>query len=200
MVNIILTMLLVSMFWRLFSKRFVLQSVCNTPEQKALNLSDTSLLSLFSKVPDAENSPELNGDKNENVHSEQQPQRYRSSYGEKFEYVKYMLAEKINELVVYQKRFIDPTFSLIDCANEVGFNRSYVSRAINEEYNKNFNSLINDHRYLLLCQTVRQHPRLTREEYAIRSGFNSITTMMRVIKLKSGLNYREWKLRLLAIQ
>lgn len=135
-------------------------------------------------------------DKDQDKPDDSQPARYRSSYGEKYEYVKYLLAEKINEVVVYRKRYIDPNFSLIDCANEVGFNRSYVSRAINEEYNQNFSSLINNHRYMLLCKIVKEFPRLTRDEYAFRSGFNSITTMMRVIKHKTGLNYREWRISL----
>lgn len=135
-------------------------------------------------------------DKDQDKPDDSQPARYRSSYGEKYEYVKYLLAEKINEVVVYRKRYIDPSFSLIDCANEVGFNRSYVSRAINEEYNQNFSSLINNHRYMLLCKIVKEFPRLTRDEYAFRSGFNSITTMMRVIKHKTGLNYREWRISL----
>jgi len=119
--------------------------------------------------------------------------RYSSSYGNKYEYVKYILAEKINDMIVYKKRYVDPKFRLIDCANEVGCNRSYVSRAINESYNQNFNSMINDHRYELLCKVVKESPLLTREEYALRSGFNSVTTMMRIIKLKTGMSYKEWK-------
>lgn len=195
MINVILSMLSVSTLWYLIrSKRMALEAVSGFPERDSIRVNDTSVFDMFSKEPDDENTQNTSDEGGNEISGEAQAPRYRSSYGEKFEFVKYLLAEKVHEIIVYRKRYTDPKFTLVDCANEVGFNRSYVSRAINEEYNKSFSSFVNDNRFNLLCVIVKQNPRLTREEYAHRSGFNSITTMMRVVKHKTGLSFRDWKL------
>lgn len=191
MYSIIFTTLLIVIFLHLIRK-----GEANAPAFQFSGMIDFLSFDRPEIDPESGIKRDLFKDQDQDKPDDSQPARYRSSYGEKYEYVKYLLAEKINEVVVYRKRYIDPNFSLIDCANEVGFNRSYVSRAINEEYNQNFSSLINNHRYTLLCKIVKDFPRLTRDEYAFRSGFNSITTMMRVIKHKTGLNYREWRISL----
>ena len=192
MTDIILTMLFVSVFLRFFNSKEILNF---SKPVLGLSLAGYGVLEENSGSDDqaAHLKRDLLKADRKRIPVEGSSKQYRRSYGNKYEYTKHILAERIIDVVVYKKRYVDPKFTLNDCANEVGCNRSYVSRAINESYNQNFSTMINDHRYELLCKVVKESPFLTREEYALRSGFNSITTMMRTIKLKTGMNYKEWK-------
>ncbi|MDX9747589.1 MAG: hypothetical protein RBT57_03715 [Paludibacter sp.] len=105
------------------------------------------------------------------------------------------LLEKVHYLMKCKKRYKDPTVNLEDIACELGTNRTYMSRVINQKHKTRFNGFINTYRYNELIELLDKYPHLNRSELANLSGFNSVTTMMRVIKQHSGLKYKEWKLK-----
>ncbi len=105
------------------------------------------------------------------------------------------LLERVHYLMECKKRYKDPSVNLEDIACELGTNRTYMSRAINQKHKTRFNGFINTYRYNELIELLDQYPHLNRGELANRSGFNSVTTMLRVIKQHSGLKFKEWKLQ-----
>jgi AraC-like DNA-binding protein len=104
---------------------------------------------------------------------------------------------RVEYAMVNQKRYIDPYVKLDTLACELGTNRTYMSRVINEEHRKSFKRYINDHRFGELMRQLIKNPNLTREELVQLCGFNSISTMVRVVKANTGCTFREWKKRLL---
>jgi AraC-like DNA-binding protein len=104
---------------------------------------------------------------------------------------------RIEFAIVNQKRYTDPKVSLDALACELGTNRTYMSKAINEEHRKSFKQYINDHRFSELMRQILKNPNLTREELVQLCGFNSISTMVRVVKASTGFTFREWKRRLM---
>jgi AraC-like DNA-binding protein len=114
----------------------------------------------------------------------------------KYDLVRVDLSEKINHLMEKKKRYTDPSFNLEELACELGTNRTYMSRIINEEHRKRFNTYVNDYRFKELRRLLEHYPHLTREELANRSGFNSVTTMVRVIKQNTGMSYKDWKIKI----
>lgn len=104
---------------------------------------------------------------------------------------------RIEFAIVNQKRYTDPKVSLDTLACELGTNRTYMSKAINDEHCKNFKQYINDHRFIELMHQILKNPKLTREELVQLCGFNSISTMVRVVKATTGFTFREWKRKLM---
>lgn len=103
------------------------------------------------------------------------------------------LLERVNHLMECKKRYKDPSINLEDLACELGTNRTYMSRVINQKHKIRFSSFVNNYRYNELIRLLDENPYLNRTELASRSGFNSVTTMLRVIKQNTGLSYKEWK-------
>lgn len=65
------------------------------------------------------------------------------------------LAEAITAVMENDsEELCNPEFSLERLAKIVGSNSKYVSQAINEEFNRNFNTYINDYRVKLACERL----------------------------------------------
>ncbi len=103
------------------------------------------------------------------------------------------LLKRVHHLMECKKRYKDPSINLEDIACELGTNRTYMSRVINQKHKTRFSNYVNSYRFNELMGLVDRFPHLTREELASRSGFNSVTTMIRVIKQQTGLSFKEFK-------
>ena len=58
-----------------------------------------------------------------------------------------MLNQKAQHLMETKKRYTDPSINLEDFACELGTNRTYMSRVINEKHKKRFNCYVNCYRF-----------------------------------------------------
>ena len=82
------------------------------------------------------------------------------------------IMDAIRTVVEQQKAFLDPHLTLQDVADRCGYNRTYVSGLVKEEFGGFFayiNSLRLDH----VESYMQQHPDATIQEAALESGFNS---------------------------
>ncbi|MFO8067055.1 MAG: AraC family transcriptional regulator [Bacteroidales bacterium] len=81
------------------------------------------------------------------------------------------LVAKLNQFMEEKKIYLVPDITLIELAKEVGTNRFYLSKIINEEFNMNFNSFINYHRIKHAIELMQDK----KEEY---TNFGEIATVV----------------------
>lgn len=102
---------------------------------------------------------------------------------------------KITNLMTEEKPFLDPQLSLKSLAYKLKTNPSILSAAINQNFDKNFNDFINEHRvgeYLdILQDPTKEHYTLLAMAY--ECGFNSKSTFNRAIKKVTGKTPKELK-------
>jgi len=91
------------------------------------------------------------------------------------------IVEGIEEALVRQQLYLNPSLSLKEVADVCGYNRAYVSRVLREQYGGFF-----DYVNMLRCRHVddylSQHPQITKEEAIIKSGFKDRQTYYRIKK------------------
>ena len=99
------------------------------------------------------------------------------------------LLQDIVSLMEGKKHYLNPQFTIGDCAKELETNRKYISQIINENFKTNFNNFINEYR----VKEVRRY--LINPEYdnyslngiASMSGFHSKTTFNAAFKKFTGI-------------
>lgn len=100
------------------------------------------------------------------------------------------LTKEIYRLLLHEKLFLDPDLTLQVLVEKLNSNSSYVSRAINDHYGKNFNTLINEFRIKearkILANSSFNH--LTIEGIAREVGFNSIPSFNNAFKKFTGIS------------
>lgn len=84
----------------------------------------------------------------------------------------------------------NPEFSLERLAKIVGSNSKYVSQTINEEFNRNFSTYINDYRVKLACERLAN---TEYDSYKIKFvgesvGFKSQSIFTEVFRQHTGLS------------
>ncbi len=91
------------------------------------------------------------------------------------------LADKIRDLMAFDKLYQEPSFSRADLAREINVSENVLSRIINSAFTKSFRKLLNDHRVeeakLLLSDSDMQVTQI-----AFDVGFNSLASFNRVFK------------------
>ena len=101
------------------------------------------------------------------------------------------LAEAITAVMeTDSEELCNPEFSLERLAKIVGSNSKYVSQTINEEFNRNFNTYINDYRVKLACERLADSDY---DSYKIKFigesvGFKSQTTFTEAFRKHTGLS------------
>lgn len=103
------------------------------------------------------------------------------------------LMEKIDLFFEEDKPYLDPSLTVIDVANALHSNRTYISKALNQEKGITFYQYVNRFRIefavdLLLLDGKRQ----TIEAVAKRVGFNSLTTFYYFFKQEKGCTPRQF--------
>jgi AraC-like DNA-binding protein len=87
-----------------------------------------------------------------------------------------------------EKPFLNNDFKLNDLAVVLGTNRQYLSQIINENYNKNFYTLINEYRIkeAIKMFSEEKHKQLSIMGVASSVGFNSKSTFNTLFKKYTG--------------
>lgn len=104
-----------------------------------------------------------------------------------------IIASKLDYKLKTEKMFTNPELSIQDLADEIGTNRSYVSSTINNFYNQNFCSYINQYRFQELADIIVREKDCPHKELATKCGFGSVDSMKRTVKINTGLSMKEWK-------
>lgn len=99
------------------------------------------------------------------------------------------LGTKISQL----KLFVNPKLSLDDLALQCKSNRNYISKAINQYAQTNFNNYINKFRVEEAKTLIKNNKNYSFNTIAEMSGFNSESSFYRIFKDETGLTPKKFK-------
>lgn len=99
------------------------------------------------------------------------------------------ILKKLDKFLIKEKMYLKPKLKLTDVAKKLGTNSNYLSQAINTEYNKNFNQLINEYRIREACVLIHygKHKQLSIEGISKSVGFNNRTSFIDAFKKVNGV-------------
>ncbi|MEI6755071.1 MAG: helix-turn-helix domain-containing protein [Paludibacter sp.] len=92
-----------------------------------------------------------------------------------------------------KKIYLNSQLNIMDVVKALGTNRSYISVVINQQYNQNFNSFVNNYRVEELERVFSENPDYTIDILAEKCGFGSVNSLKRAILSKTGMSFAEWK-------
>ena len=85
------------------------------------------------------------------------------------------------------KIYLNSELNIIDVAKTVGSNRSYISSAINHQFNQNFAAFVNSYRVEELKRKLMQNQHIKMQSLAGDCGFGSINSMKRAVSANLGV-------------
>lgn len=97
------------------------------------------------------------------------------------------IMEKVEQLMIEKKLFVNSDLSMEVLAAELGLDRRHVSSAINACTNKNFYAYLNEYRVKEAIRLMSDSNDLTIDAVAYDSGFNDRRTFHRIFKQFTGL-------------
>lgn len=105
------------------------------------------------------------------------------------------MTRRLKDLLEEEKVFTRKELRIIDISRDLNTNRSYVSRLINQVYQKSFSDLINHYRleearYMLKAP---EYSLLSVSEIASRAGFQSESSFYRNFKKETGMSPGDWR-------
>ena len=99
------------------------------------------------------------------------------------EVLKENLVNKIKQTIETDKLYLKPDICLPDLAREVGTNRYYLSKIINDEFGMNFNNYINQFRIAEAVNLMNNNSNnYSLADISIKSGFNVYISFVRNFK------------------
>jgi len=104
-----------------------------------------------------------------------------------------MILNKILNEFEQNKIYLNYQLTIMDLAKIVGSNRTYISNLINQKYNQNFCSFVNNYRLIELETIYQNNLQVSDEVLAKLSGFGSVVSMKRAISVKTGTTIGKWK-------
>ncbi len=132
----------------------------------------------------------LNPIENEyNTDIENQPEMFEENLNENQQ----KILDKILVLFNEEKFHLNSKLNIADVANQVGTNRTYLSALINQKYNYNFCTFVNEFRMKELEQLLKEKPNLPNQILCENCGFGSIDSMRRVILNRTGISFVAWR-------
>lgn len=91
------------------------------------------------------------------------------------------LLNQIEELMQNAQPYLNPRFTAMDLASELGTNRTYLTLAIKTRY-ESFYHLVNSYRLEYAEKYLQEHPEVRKEPLAVASGFGSYRSYVRALK------------------
>ncbi len=104
-----------------------------------------------------------------------------------------IIKQKLLLLMTENKLFLKTDISLADLATEIGTNRTYLSKIINEEFDLNFNKFINTYRIEYSKEYLNSNSEINLTDLAEICGFNSYSTFNRFFKNTYGVSPSEYQ-------
>ncbi len=92
-------------------------------------------------------------------------------------------------ILIATKNYLQKDYSINNLSEDLHTNRNYLSQVINEKFNRNFNSLVNEQRVkeALRIMTEEEGQRYTIEHVAGSVGYKSRTTFINAFKKYVGV-------------
>lgn len=103
--------------------------------------------------------------------------------------------EKLQKLIIEEKKYRDPVLSLESIANEMNLSKSYLSRLINSELDTTFNEFVNQERINEVKRYLEndEFKNYTLVAMGLEAGFSSKTTFYTIFKKYTGMTPSEFK-------
>lgn len=108
-----------------------------------------------------------------------------------------VILQKLLDEFEQERIFMNSKLNITDIVHKIGTNRTYISAIINQHYNLNFCSFVNQYRIAELERIFVANPMFGNELLAEKSGFGSLNSMKRAVSLHTGYSIAEWKRTLL---
>lgn len=108
------------------------------------------------------------------------------------------ILENILTLFSEQKVYLDSSLTIQEIAQSVGTNRTYVSTLINQNFNQNFCSFVNDYRVDAVKNMINNHPEYSNQILAENCGFGSVDSLKRAVKSNTNMTLADWKNQLIS--
>lgn len=105
----------------------------------------------------------------------------------------YEKLEPMMEKWIFDKGFIATELSLMQVAEEIGTNSTYLSLYLNKKLNTNFNTWLNTLRVNYSIELMSQYPDNRADEIAYKSGFDKPYNYSRWFKKVTGKSIREYR-------
>lgn len=103
------------------------------------------------------------------------------------------LMAKFQKLMMNEQLFLQPSLTLGDVAEQLGTNKTYVSKLVNNAYNMGFPELINTLRVDYAEQYILAHRDAIQSEVAVKCGFLSASAFNNIFKKVTGVTPNIWK-------
>lgn len=102
----------------------------------------------------------------------------------------------LEEWMDREKPYRNPDFKLLDLAQVLPLNRTYLSQFIHREYDCSFYQFVNRYRIEEAKRLKRENPAMKILEASVRCGFSSPTVFSRTFTDIVGISPREWSKKL----
>lgn len=108
------------------------------------------------------------------------------------------IINRIMEEFKNNKLYLNSELSIIDVAETIGTNRTYISAVINHYFSQNFCTFVNSFRIAELERLLTENPELSTEKAAEICGFGSVNSMKRAVVVKTGLSFFELRRKIIS--
>lgn len=102
------------------------------------------------------------------------------------------LMARFEKLMTEERAFLQPGLTLVDVADHLDTNKSYISRLVNNTYKLPFPDMINTLRIDYAEEYIVNHRDATQAEIAIACGFPSASSLNIAFKKVTGMTPRIW--------
>ena len=102
------------------------------------------------------------------------------------------LLSRFERLIFGKQLFLEPGLTLVDVAEKLHTNKTYVSRLVNNTYEMPFPDLVNTLRVDYAEQFIISHPDARQNEIAQACGFSSASSFNNIFKKVTGITPKIW--------
>ncbi len=99
----------------------------------------------------------------------------------------------MDNLFENEKIFKNHDLKIWDLSKMLGTNRTYVSKLINSEYNRNFCNHVNYYRVQYTKNLIQKNPTISNDQIAELSGFGSQNSLHRAFQSLEGMTLKQYR-------
>lgn len=151
--------------------------------KKNIKLANTSSDVIFTSLSE---SDELLNTENSDLETEVQPKKKKDIESGTLE----VILDKLERMIEKEKIFLEPDLTLVNLAKKLDTNRTYLLKAIQNKYEMNFLSFINNLRIkeAIKIMSTDEVNLLNIDGIAQKAGFNNRVTFNKVFKEATGVS------------
>lgn len=102
------------------------------------------------------------------------------------------LLNKFKRIFINQEMFLEPRITVLEVADRLGTNKTYISKMVNSAYGMSFPDLINSLRIEYTQRYIINHRNATQADIARKCGFTSASALNNTFKKVTGMTPKIW--------